>query len=112
MNDAPQHAVSVNVAASDDQSLTLEILGEVDLATLPEVRVATAVALAAHPADELVFDMSGVTLIDSTGLAFVRTLARSDSPRFVIVEPSPVVRRLLQLTLLDASIAIRPSVQV
>ena len=49
-------------------------------------------------------DLSGVTFIDSTGIrAIVRAdnELRSDDRTLVIVDPSPAVMRLLELTSLD-----------
>jgi anti-sigma B factor antagonist len=81
----------------------VEVEGEVDLATAPTLQDALVEAIAAEPT-EVVVDLSGVTFMDSTGLAALvrahqRAAERGGSMR--LVGASKGVRRILDLTGLD-----------
>jgi anti-sigma B factor antagonist len=73
--------------------------GELDVATAEQFLQ----ALAAHDGDVLLVDLAGLSFIDSSGLrALVQ--ARRDHRRLQYVNPSPNVRRLFQLTGLEAEL--------
>ncbi len=61
----------------------------------------------------VVLDLSGVSSIDSAGigqLAFLHSLAQSQSADLKYASPTPLVRALLDLTNLDTVLEIHPSV--
>lgn len=77
--------------------------GEIDLATAPALRTELLAALVRH-SPRLVLDLSGVTFLDSTGLAVlvaVHRRARAAGGELSLFGPQPVVRKLLGITYLD-----------
>jgi anti-anti-sigma factor len=82
----------------------LEVTGELDLVTEPELEAAL-VAVTAHP---LRIDLSGLAFMDSTGLRALLSAAR-EYPELQISGPlQPPVRRLLELT---QTLAILPYIE-
>lgn len=68
------------------------VSGEIDMATAPELE-----ALTEAGSNGLALDLSGVRFIDSSGLRALLRIQEATSP-FVLLSPSPVVRKLLALT--------------
>jgi anti-anti-sigma factor len=93
----PRLTVKVEVTAG---TTTVFICGELDLVTMPVLSQQLAPILAGSPG-RLVFDLTGTTFAD---LGSARLLARAGSPGRppVIRHPRPGVRRILELTGLDA----------
>jgi anti-sigma B factor antagonist len=84
--------------ASDDGRLVLAPRGELDLLTVPELEQGLLRAL---PEGETVLDLSGVSFIDSSGIALlvsVSKLARQNGWRLRVQRPSAPVARLIDLT--------------
>src|SRR5690606_38106595 len=78
-------------------------VGEIDLATAPALRTELLTALVRY-SPRLVLDLSGVTFLDSTGLAVlvaVHRRARAEGGELSLAGPRPVVRKLLGITYLD-----------
>jgi anti-sigma B factor antagonist len=69
------------------------VTGEVDIATTPQLR--SALQDAAEP---LVVDLSGVTFMDSTGLATMLTTASAHPSGFAIACPEGPARLLFAVT--------------
>jgi anti-anti-sigma factor len=82
---------------------TLVLVGELDLATAPELEVRAARVAAAE--DPLVLDLRELLFIDSTGLRAIlkaRELCVASGCEFFLVPGPPAVQRLFELTgLLD-----------
>ena len=96
-------AFMVEVEASSRAVVRLH--GELDLAGVPRLLS----ALACLDGD-VELDCSGVDFIDAAGLgAFVRAHQRCEErgAQLVVVEPSPVVVRLLQMVELDTELHVR-----
>jgi anti-anti-sigma factor len=93
----PRLTVKVEVAAG---TTTVFISGELDLVTMPALSQKLAPILA-EPPRRLIFDLIGTTFAD---IGSARLLARAGPPgrSTVIRHPRPGVRRLLELTGLDA----------
>ena len=85
----------------------LRVVGELDMATAPEVQA----RLAVHRGPAIL-DLHQVTFIDSTGLRalVVAAQGRHRAESLVLRAPSPAVRRLLELTELTEQLAIEPEV--
>ena len=84
--------------------LELRLAGEVDLATVAPLREATTTAIASGAYDRLIFDLAGVTFIDSSGLHVVAEAERAFSRNggaTLVVNPAPNVRRVFELLGLD-----------
>jgi anti-anti-sigma factor len=86
--------------------------GEIDLAVAEELRAAGTRAVAAlSPGVPLELDLGGVTFIDSSGLGALislRNAAKSAGSSLVLVNISPPIVRLLELTGLRATFTIVP----
>ena len=100
--------VTIEVEASRGTT-TIVVNGELDLATMPFLAAKLALAAGNRPR-RLVFDLSGTHFMDC-GSARLITEARQWLPedgRPVIRRPRPGVRRVLELTGLDAYCEIEP----
>ena len=88
--------LSVEVTFDGAGEAMIRVAGEIDVATADTVRTAVAAALE-HVPSALVFDLSGVDFIDSSGIAvLLEAAAKVDSVR--IERPSNVVRRVIVAT--------------
>ena len=84
----------------DRGRVVVAVSGEVDLATVPQLRAALRDALATA-AGELWLDLSATTFMDSSGLHAVfdgQTRATALGRRLAIALPPGPVRRLFELT--------------
>jgi anti-anti-sigma factor len=94
----------VRVLAVSSDAARIVVGGEIDLATGPALRDALAEQMGHGQA--VVLDLSGVTFIDSSGLAVLIeavTAAKVDGWSLGVVSNlPPAVRRLLELTGLEA----------
>lgn len=76
-------------------------IGELDIATVPQLEEAFDAALASDGAS-IVVDLAGVTFIDSTGLRLLIRMKETCAEGRLGIRSTPVVDRLLQVTgLLD-----------
>ncbi len=84
----------------DLQGVRITLVGEVDLATVPELdRLLDDLAQSEH--SRLLIDLTGVEFMDSTGLAsLIRALHAADANghRLTVRRGSPQVQRLFELT--------------
>ena len=86
----------------------IEILGEVDLASVDELRD-VALDIFSTGQSNLVLDLSGVTFIDSTGIGMIVDMsnhARDRNGAFSLLNPSPQALRVIELTGLDRHLEI------
>lgn len=94
-------AERLTISRSDDAPPVVRVAGELDAYSAPALEA----TLTEQGADaDLRLDLSGVTFIDSTGIRAIVTTdnrLRENDHRLVVVDPSPSVLRLLQLTSLD-----------
>lgn len=83
----------------------MRLIGELDLAGVPEATAALA------PADgDLVVDCSALTFLDAAGLGVLIDAHRTRQAaggELILVDPAPCVTRLLGLVDLDQSFSIR-----
>ena len=97
----------------DDVTRLITVSGEVHVTTAPEFssRLNDAVAAGTRA---LVLDMSGVEFIDSTGLSVLlnglRRVTRADG-RMALVISNPTVLRLFEITKLDSTFDIQPTLE-
>ena len=103
----PLPDLSVAYAAGDPGTLT--VAGELDIATAPALREALLNALRDEGPAGLVVDVSGVTFVDSTGLAVLLMGSRrfaADERTFLLRKPSAALSRVMDLT------GVRPAFEV
>jgi anti-sigma B factor antagonist len=70
--------------------------GELDMTSVPQVRAAIDAALASHP-DRVILDASSLEYMDSSGIALLARMA-SKAREVQVRNPTPIVRRLIELT--------------
>lgn len=87
--------------------VTVVIGGELDLASTPSLAARLHRILADKP-QRLVFDMSRVGFVNCAAARLIAGTAESlpDDRRPVLRSPTPLVRRVLELTGLDAEVEI------
>lgn len=83
-----------------DDPPALLVRGEIDAAGAPALRAALAELREVVGGDAVVLDLSEVTFMDSSGLAALVD-ASSGGRRVEVRRPSPIVRRVIEMTGLD-----------
>ena len=97
--------VSLAARVEGCEPTVVTLVGELDLATGPALRNRLA-----RIDGDIEVDCSRLAFIDAIGLGvFVSAKKRCDRRgwKFVLVEPSPLLLRLLEITGLDASLHVR-----
>ncbi|MDH6466316.1 anti-sigma B factor antagonist [Micromonospora sp. A200] len=95
----------------DDGRIVLRPVGDLDIATAVVVQDALAAALDLPDTVELVVDLAEVPFLDSTGVAALlhgaaEAVGRGASLR--VVDPQPVVARVLRITGVDSLVGLAP----
>jgi anti-sigma B factor antagonist len=97
----------MSIASDVTTSSDLVLTGEVNVATSSDLRSELRKFIDDDPARTLTIDMSGMTFIDSTALGVLFgahcRLQRREG-RIRLVDPSPVIRRVLLATGLDETL--------
>lgn len=88
--------VAIATTAETDGAPVVRLSGEIDSSNVDALREAIAPITAAKP-DRLVFDLSGLRFMDSAGIA-VLVGAAAEVGNVRIRDPSPIVRRLIEVT--------------
>ena len=96
-----ESAATVTGSRADPSAPVLAISGELDLASVDSVRKGIEPYLSARP-DRMVFDLSGLGFMDSSGIALLVQVANRVD-RVELTGVSPIVRRVLEATGLDAA---------
>lgn len=94
----------------DSSSVTLRLVGEIDMCTAESVRDAAFTAITQHHTDVHI-DLSAVTFMDSTGLQVLlatRRRAELAGGHLQLVDPTRAVLRVLELTGVDHLFEIEP----
>jgi anti-sigma B factor antagonist len=105
--DHPFAFSGVGAVSRRGEATVVFLSGELDITTADQVEAALAAALAdaaEREASRVEADLSGVTLLDSTGVSLLvaaRRTAVASQRTFVITAASEQVARLLTLTRLD-----------
>jgi anti-sigma B factor antagonist len=96
----PHLAIEVDVG---QEATTVFITGELDLVTMPFLAGQLALAVRGTP-ERLVLDLAGTAFMDCGSARVIAAAARSRPAgrRLVIRSPGPGVRRILELTGVDA----------
>jgi anti-anti-sigma factor len=97
---APHTWLSVAVQRDSSGPVRVVAEGEIDMTTAGQMRESLTAALDRHPS-ALVVDLAAVTFIDSSGLAALVhgfKQAAKDGASLIVVDPQPMVRRILEIT--------------
>jgi anti-sigma B factor antagonist len=97
-------------ASGDGQRLRVQIRGDVDLLTAPELRTALLDATQ-HDAAQIELDLSAVTFIDSTGISVILQAwqrLNEQGRRLVLTAASRPVTRVLETAGLAELLALEP----
>ena len=99
---AQENQVMIEVQARSGIT-TIVVKGELDLVTMPLLATQLNLAVQDRPS-RLVFDLAGTRFVDCGSARLIATAGHwlPGSPRPVIRRPAPGVRRILELTGLDA----------
>jgi anti-anti-sigma factor len=103
--DAPEFALR---ADREGSVATVAVVGELDVATAPELSAAIAALEPGY--DELVIDLSTCSFFASSGISVLldeNRRASAEGFRFVVVKAPPPVQRIFDLTSLDELITFR-----
>jgi anti-anti-sigma factor len=103
----PEPDFAVQVLDLETLHPTVQVRGEIDFATVPEVEDGVAAVLALDPLD-LVLDLTDAAFMDCSGVSII-VRARNhlpDESRVVLRNPAPIVRRLLAILELDTEVVI------
>jgi anti-anti-sigma factor len=104
----PEPPVTITIAPADHH-VVVTVVGEVDIATSPQLREACLEAL--DRGGDVELDLGGVGFLDSSGISvLVQTRQRVDGlgRRFAIRSASRPVRRVLEISGLDAALGVEP----
>jgi anti-sigma B factor antagonist len=85
---------------------TVTVSGDLDMSNADALKATVASVAANHP-QRLIIDFSGLRFMDSAGIA-VLVDAANKVPNVHLRDPSPAVRRVVEITGLTAIIAIEP----
>ncbi len=107
MRNTSSAGLTLDITGASADELVLTLHGDVDLATVSDLRTLITMSVASHPAATLVLDMTDVEQVDSSGLRLLRDLAMDTSMGFAVANAPTSLVRLLDLTLLNATITVR-----
>jgi anti-anti-sigma factor len=79
-------------------AISVELTGEVDIASADEAQAELDRAIWAAPHSEVVVGLAGVTFMDCCGLSVLLRARKSLGARLILRSPSQPVTRLLDLT--------------
>ena len=101
-----QDQIAIDVSADPDGSPVVVLSGELDFATAPVAEASLAPILERSP-ERLVFDLTAVSFLDSSGIAVLVRSAHA-AGTVAIRNPSTVVRRVIECTGLEETLRIEP----
>lgn len=94
--DPADQAQAVVDVRDENGAPVIWLSGELDMTSVPQVRVAIDAALASHPG-RVILDASGLEYMDSSGIALLASVA-SKAREVQVRNPTSIVRRLIELT--------------
>ena len=88
-------------AKKESNNLVIFLIGELDEYTAPYTRSAIDKALDGYKSADIIFDLSGLTFMDSTGIGVLlgryKTLKKAGIPIY-IQNPSVSINKILQIS--------------
>jgi anti-sigma B factor antagonist len=98
----------IGSVAVDGHRATVELRGEIDIASAAELRECVANCVEGG-CSHLTLDTSGVSFLDSTGLRIlVETARRLGAGNLILTDPPRIVRRLIEITGLEEMLPMEP----
>jgi len=94
--DPAGQAVTVASVREENGTLVVWLSGELDMTSAGQFSTAIDAALGSDP-DRLILDASGLTFMDSSGIVLLISAAQRVQ-EVQVRDPSPIVRRLIELT--------------
>ncbi len=92
-----ERATQLVVATADSDGIpVISVSGQLDISNAATLEKALARAATAHPR-ALIFDLSGLEFMDSAGVS-VLVRARAEVGDVRLRSPTPIVRRLIEIT--------------
>jgi anti-anti-sigma factor len=89
-------SATVDPVASGGDTTVVGIVGELDLESVEAIELDLEALIKAAP-QRLAFDLSGVTFMDSSGIAMLLRAARR-VPYIEVRDPSPIVQMIIRAT--------------
>ena len=105
LNTAGQDGITVRTAHQDGTPV-ISVAGELDLTNAKKVRSAIEAVVSGH-GQRVVFEVSDLTFMDSSGIALLASVTRQVR-EVELRDPSPIVRRLIEMTGLDKVLRMTP----
>jgi anti-anti-sigma factor len=102
----PGRALAVVDVREENGTPVIWLSGELDHISAGQARTAIDAALASHPG-RVVLEASGVTFIDSSGIALLAAVTRK-AREVQVRNPTPILRRLIELTGLGTILQVTP----
>ena len=113
MSDADSADFGVQTFDGDGTLVTIEVHGQADLHTAPQLREAMTSAIDGG-ATSLIVDLSDATFVDSMTLGVLLGAVKRLRPhggKVAVVCVSPHIRRIFEITLLDRVFAIHETLE-
>jgi anti-sigma B factor antagonist len=102
-----ERATELVIATEDSDGIpVISVAGQLDISNAAALEQALARAAAARPR-ALIFDLSGLEFMDSAGVS-VLVRARAEVGEVRLRNPTPIVRRLIEITGLSGILPIEP----
>jgi anti-sigma B factor antagonist len=101
-----RQGADLEIAADSSGVTVLELSGEIDISTVGRIREAIE-PMMTDPPGRIVFDLARLRFIDSSGLTLLLAVAER-VPEVELRHPSPLVRKLIEITGVTDLFDIRP----
>ncbi|MFL6205957.1 MAG: STAS domain-containing protein [Acidimicrobiales bacterium] len=105
-------SLQIAVTCTDDPVVRLEVDGEVDMATAPQLLDSLRCAAMLHERCYIVLDLRNLTFIDCVGVSAIiegDQRAREAHAHLIVCNPPRMVQHLFEVTGLDDVLDVRPS---
>ncbi len=108
MAELEEDAVELSIGAEGAGAVPprLTLAGELDSSNVEQLEAAVASVMEAGP-ERVVFDLSGLRFMDSAGISVLVRLA-GEVQTVEIRDPSPIVRRVIEITGLTSVLQVEP----
>lgn len=98
--------LSIETSSDPDVGPTIGLSGELDSSNVSQLERTVSAILAERP-ERVVFDLSGLRFMDSAGISVLVRLA-GEVNSVQIRDPSPIVRRVIEVTGLNGILQVEP----